>query len=208
MTKFLLPFALVLAIVDVYLLNRAKHTDLDRVRRSLSGQRDSFQEAIWARQKKNQGKLGKGFEIRKRNNNNKEAQPLVNENQKTKAPLIDLSKLTELQVNAGKGQIFEILRQAGIDYRTLTKTQRYRLPTWAQVTKLYGERPHIVGLETCRDYNRLVLDKSMAFYGAAGVFNSGTNLLAQLLIKNCQIVERMEKYGYDSRGMRWQVPWG
>ena len=36
----------------------------------------------------------------------------------------------------------------------------------------------------------------------------GTNLLATLLVQNCHLPEREAKHGEQSRGMRWQVPWG
>lgn len=46
--------------------------------------------------------------------------------------------------------------------------------------------------------------------GAAGMFSTGTNLLTQLLKRNCYIPERAERYGLDTAskeqlGMRWQV---
>jgi hypothetical protein len=46
------------------------------------------------------------------------------------------------------------------------------------------------------------------FLGVAGTFNSGTNLMAELLIHNCEMTARMEKYGEENKGIRWQVPWG
>jgi hypothetical protein len=48
--------------------------------------------------------------------------------------------------------------------------------------------------------------------GSAGMFNTGTNLVTHLLKQNCEIPERVEKYGphqsKESYGMRWQVQWG
>ena len=37
-----------------------------------------------------------------------------------------------------------------------------------------------------------------------GTFNTGTNLLAELMIQNCQITERMIANGAQSKGIRWQ----
>lgn len=40
-----------------------------------------------------------------------------------------------------------------------------------------------------------------------GTFNSGTNLMAELLIHNCHMQKRMDRFGHKNRGVRWQVPW-
>lgn len=32
--------------------------------------------------------------------------------------------------------------------------------------------------------------------------------MSELLIKNCHMTKRMEKYGPVNKGIRWQVPWG
>ena len=47
-------------------------------------------------------------------------------------------------------------------------------------------------------------DNLDASFGMSGTFNSGTNLIAQLLIENCQITERMMAMGNQSKGIRWQ----
>ena len=45
--------------------------------------------------------------------------------------------------------------------------------------------------------------------GAAGMFSTGTNLVTQLLKRNCYIPERYNKYGNSKNkellGIRWQV---
>ena len=111
------------------------------------------------------------------------------------------------EVDAGKEEIFEILAQAGISKKSLDKATRAKLPTWTKVLTEYGDHPLIYGLERCKSFtsNR---NMSISFFGIAGTFNSGTNLLAELLIQNCQITERMELFGELQRGIRWQVPWG
>jgi hypothetical protein len=115
--------------------------------------------------------------------------------------------LTWDEVDADKEEIFEILEQAGISRKSLDKATRAQLPTWTHVLKEYGDHPLVYGLERCENFtsNR---DMSVSFFGIAGTFNSGTNLLAELLIQNCQITERMEKFGELQKGIRWQVPWG
>jgi hypothetical protein len=104
-----------------------------------------------------------------------------------------------------KEPILRILREAGIndiDNETLQE-----LPTWSEVTRLYGIQPRIYGLERCEAF-RNHSDPAEHFLGTAGTFNTGTNLLSELLIHNCQMTKRMEKYGPVNKGIRWQVPWG
>jgi hypothetical protein len=76
---------------------------------------------------------------------------------------------------------------------------------------LYGTYPRIYGLEeeedSCRTFQTAV-DPSEAFIAPAGTFNSGTNLLAELLIANCHLPARQKKYGPQNAGVRWQVNWG
>lgn len=106
----------------------------------------------------------------------------------------------------GKERILDILHQAGIydlDQETLQK-----LPTWQQVVNMYGSHPRIYGLEdSCLHYKQLIKPHDAAL-AVAGAFNSGTNLLAELLIHNCHIQPRMDFYGNQNRGIRWQVNWG
>ena len=113
----------------------------------------------------------------------------------------------DADVDHDKEEIYEILSQAGIDRKDLDVETRRSLPTWTEIQRMYGTHPLIYGLERCDDFVNNV-DKPLSFLGIAGTFNSGTNLLASLLIQNCQITERMEKYGERQKGMRWQVPWG
>jgi hypothetical protein len=106
-----------------------------------------------------------------------------------------------------KGPIFEILKQAGVDaLKDLDQETIDALPTWSQVVRLFGDKARISGLERCQEF-RETTDPTIRFFGIAGTFNTGTNLLSQLMINNCQITERMLVYGNQSKGMRWQVPW-
>jgi hypothetical protein len=99
------------------------------------------------------------------------------------------------------------LIEAGIDVSKLGAEIRDRIPTWSQVTALYGSEPILVGLETCEAF-RNSGDPAEHLLAVAGSFNTGTNLLAELLIANCHMPARMKKYGEENRGVRWQVPWG
>ena len=86
------------------------------------------------------------------------------------------------------------------------ETLARHLPTWEQVTeRLGGEEPFIVGLDRCQDYQALVPPVERLI-GVSGMFATGTNLLASLLINNCRNEER-SKAGYGD-GIRWQVNWG
>ena len=128
-------------------------------------------------------------------------------NKNAKVEANKYAHMTWQEVDHDKEPIYEILEQAGIYRRTLNKATRAQLPTWTHVVKEYGDHPLIYGLEQCEAFVA-DHDRTISFFGIAGTFNSGTNLLAELLIQNCQISERMEKYGEDQRGIRWQVPWG
>jgi hypothetical protein len=106
-----------------------------------------------------------------------------------------------------KEPIYALLREAGVDPESLGADTLQQLPSWDEVTRLYGDRPILVGLDTCERF-RQQSDPAEHLIGVAGTFNTGTNLLAELLIQNCYIPERTQRYGPVSRGMRWQVPYG
>eukprot|EP00531_Pseudo-nitzschia_arenysensis_P006953 CAMPEP_0116125128 /NCGR_PEP_ID=MMETSP0329-20121206/5645_1 /TAXON_ID=697910 /ORGANISM="Pseudo-nitzschia arenysensis, Strain B593" /LENGTH=458 /DNA_ID=CAMNT_0003619147 /DNA_START=118 /DNA_END=1494 /DNA_ORIENTATION=- len=124
--------------------------------------------------------------------------------------LIQTAKKRGLQNVDDKGPILEILSQAGIkiekeehlDQKTLDS-----LPSWTQVQTLYGREPKIYGLERCEEFRNAV-EPTTRFFAVAGTFNTGTNLIHDMMHYNCQITERMEVYGEKSKGVRWQVPWG
>ena len=100
-----------------------------------------------------------------------------------------------------------IVKEAGIN---LTPDMEKSLPTMAQIRKVFGPKPVILGLESCTTFRDTVpaLERML---GASGMFNTGTNLVTHLLKQNCEIPERREKSGEhqskESYGMRWQVPW-
>jgi hypothetical protein len=92
----------------------------------------------------------------------------------------------------------------------LTPEMEKSLPTMAQIRKVFGPKPVILGLDSCSKFrdNVPALERML---GASGMFNTGTNLVTHLLKQNCEIPERREKSGErqskESYGMRWQVPW-
>jgi hypothetical protein len=91
----------------------------------------------------------------------------------------------------------------------IDETTLQRLPSVEDVTALYGSTPVVLGLETCdvfQHHHPTILDAAEHLVSVAGSFNTGTNLLAELLIANCYMPERKAKY--QTSGVRWQVLWG
>ena len=81
------------------------------------------------------------------------------------------------------------------------------LPTWEDIVGMYGDHPIISGLETCEAYREKVKPEDR-MTGPAGMFNTGTNLLRELLTRNCDIKEARLKPEREPKhnGMRGQVP--
>lgn len=102
--------------------------------------------------------------------------------------------------------IADILGKAGVDLTSEPDVRR-QLPKEEDVVRLYGPKPIIKGLDRCSAFRDSVpaVSRMMA---PAGMFNTGTNLINQLLRENCYIPERVKKIGKGSPGMRRQVPWG
>mmetsp|Transcript_27462 Transcript_27462/g.57309 ORF Transcript_27462/g.57309 Transcript_27462/m.57309 type:complete len:521 (-) Transcript_27462:51-1613(-) len=101
--------------------------------------------------------------------------------------------------------IVKILHSANVE---IDQELAEQLPTWDDVVSLYGDKPIIHGLETCEPYRQAVKPEDR-MTGPAGMFNTGTNLLFELLKSNCDIKEAHTKRREPRRnGMRWQVPWG
>jgi hypothetical protein len=105
---------------------------------------------------------------------------------------------------ADKERVIQVLRDAKMD-KDLTPEKIDRLPTWQQVVDRLGPEPRIHGLDSCHTF-QTTIDPPEALIAPAGAFNSGTNLMAELLIANCYNPARKKKYA--SPGVRWQVNWG
>uniref|UniRef100_A0A7R9ZST0 Sulfotransferase domain-containing protein n=1 Tax=Craspedostauros australis TaxID=1486917 RepID=A0A7R9ZST0_9STRA len=111
-------------------------------------------------------------------------------------------------VDGEKGPILKMLSEAGVHVDPINDKELYdELPTWEEVVGLYGDKPVIYGLDRCQPFQDHS-DRADHFVSTAGTFNTGTNLMAELLIGNCHMPDRMKKYGAINRGVRWQVPWG
>lgn len=122
---------------------------------------------------------------------------LGNSNNENLVTLADLSSLTDddhVRITSQQQQqqetsyeeavqarkpLLDLLHQAGLqitDRRVLN-----RLPRWSQVVDLYGEKPIVIGMETCK---RFLQSKSPKYCGVAGQMNVGTNALAKYMSSN------------------------
>lgn len=120
----------------------------------------------------------------------------------------DIAKDTETAStsdDAGKEHIIALLREAGVT--DIDNATRQELPSWDHITTLFGDRPHIVGLDRCQVFQNSTRPEDRLL-GVAGNFNSGTNLLADLLRKNCIVSTRNEPFKKEYDGVLSKVPWG
>jgi hypothetical protein len=121
--------------------------------------------------------------------------------------------LTDANITAmlkAKGPILDLIRQANITFDPVEDADLLdELPDWDDVVRMYGPKPVLYGINegNCQRFQQQS-DPGEHMVGVAGTFNSGTNLMAELLIHNCMMPERMKKYGHRNVGIRWQVPWG
>ena len=112
---------------------------------------------------------------------------------------------TQSALNVGdKEPILQILKDAGV-HDAVTPAILAQLPTWQDVVNKLGPEPRIFGLDSCQTF-RTTIPPAEAVIAPAGAFNSGTNLMASLLIANCHNPARRKQYHSD--GVRWQVSWG
>lgn len=122
----------------------------------------------------------------------------------------EASETDQKDPTVGREPILKLIRDAGIDYDPVNDAELIEeIPLWSEVVSLYGSEPVIYGLNegNCERFQEHS-EKGEHLIGTAGTFNTGTNLLSELLIANCMMPERIKKYGYRNRGIRWQVPWG
>ena len=111
--------------------------------------------------------------------------------------------------------IVKILSAANVE---IDEELAEQLPTWNDIVSMYGDKPVIYGLDTCAEY-RDTITPERRMLGPAGMFNTGTNLLFELMKVNCDIKEARFVPSVDKdlpirfreprrNGMRWQAPWG
>jgi hypothetical protein len=105
-----------------------------------------------------------------------------------------------------KDKLKEILFNSNIE---ITPEIEANLPTWGEVVSLYGSKPIIYGLETCSKFQSTV-PASDAYIGPTGMFNTGTNILPNLLYGYCKLPKRTNPLKSDiiDGGFLRHVPWG
>ena len=91
--------------------------------------------------------------------------------------------------------ILQVLNTAKI--ASVSEDIAKQLPSWEDITSMYGDKPVIHGLDTCEHYRNMVKPEDRTI-GPAGLFNTGTNLIWTLMETNCNI---------DGK-ILWQAPWG
>jgi hypothetical protein len=107
-----------------------------------------------------------------------------------------------------RAYVLAIFRDAGI---VLDDESMAALPSWSSIKEYIGDAPTIFGLDSCSRFQSIMpaVERNL---GCSGMFNTGTNLVTQLLKENCKIPERVALYGInatrEAHGIRWQVPWG
>ena len=99
------------------------------------------------------------------------------------------------------GPLLDLLAYANV---SIQQSDLETFPKWNEVVSRFGAKPRILGLETCTAFRHAVPFKRKRVIAPAGTFNSGTNLLFNLLAKNCRVSknnpETLSKTGVD-----WQV---
>ena len=90
-----------------------------------------------------------------------------------------------------------LLRYAGLENSTMTG----QLPSWKDISAIYGsdEEVILVGADTCQTFRDTVPPKDR-WLAVAGMYNTGTNLLAKYFQENCRIGTKGK-----FPGMLWQV---
>jgi hypothetical protein len=103
-----------------------------------------------------------------------------------------------------KEPILKLLHDAGV--KDLDVAVIAQLPTWSQVTELYGDtgKPVVVGLETCAAF-RASVPTDQAYLATAGFFDTGTNALTYYMRANLVMPFHTAPGHHD--GILTQVPW-
>ena len=83
------------------------------------------------------------------------------------------------EMYSGKKEILDLLKRAHLDPEKMDQETISELPTWDEVVSLYGPKPVIYGLDRCAAFQNHT--QRSGFVSTAGTFNSGTNLMAELV---------------------------
>ena len=104
------------------------------------------------------------------------------------------------------------VRKAARLHMDIEKQPIEQLPSVSEIKSLYGDKSYVVGMERCQAY-RDAVSPELRLMGPAGIFNTGTNLLSQLLKMNCINNARHRSKQFTRprdapSGMKLQAPWG
>ncbi|KAL7536039.1 hypothetical protein ACHAXR_006879 [Thalassiosira sp. AJA248-18] len=114
-------------------------------------------------------------------------------------PLHHAQQLSNNTIDPEKRHAYQILQNSGV---SITPEIISQLPRWSAIVSQYGPKPILYNLESCNAFRESVPKKDR-YAAVAGLFNTGTNLLGDLMTHNCQID------GHSTgTGMRSSVPWG
>mmetsp|Transcript_11386 Transcript_11386/g.20214 ORF Transcript_11386/g.20214 Transcript_11386/m.20214 type:complete len:375 (-) Transcript_11386:9-1133(-) len=130
------------------------------------------------------------------NPNNRNGQQPLQQQQQQLPPSTNSSVIDPEKLHA-----YQILLDAGVS--PITPSILSQLPRWSDIVSQYGPKPLLHNLESSCPAFRASVPKQDRFAAVAGLFNTGTNLLGNLMTQNCQIDGRSK-----GTGMRSQVPWG
>lgn len=103
-----------------------------------------------------------------------------------------LQQVLSEELTRDKEPLIHILTNGGD--KTLSAEAIRSLPTWTQVSNLYGSEPIIYGLDTCQAYQERLLQFNASKIVSepkprvAGLFNTGTNAVAQSMSINYRSV--------------------
>lgn len=103
------------------------------------------------------------------------------------------------EASVDRQPLLDLLHAAGL---SIDLDVLQQLPTWTQVTHLYGKEPVIVGLDDQCAAFRQAIPPDQRFVGVAGQMNTGTNALAKYLQHNIRIAANPVM-----KGVLWTVPW-
>jgi hypothetical protein len=97
-----------------------------------------------------------------------------------------------------------------VGYTNISDIAMEQLPTNTEIIQFYGAQPILVGTEDqCTVYRtQHVPNPWHRWMGVAGLFNTGTNLLAQLLQRNCIMPATAAGMEHVEDTILFQVPWG
>lgn len=128
---------------------------------------------------------------------NNEAPNKDKEKGATMHPLQHYFDLSEAQGHNNKTRILKLLRD-NADITELSEETYHDLPTWHQITSMYGYKAHVIGKKFhCEAFLGDQKPVNKKWIAPAGHFNTGTNLLSDAIVQNC-----------DTPNKEWQVPWG